>query len=480
MAAGNRANDGEQKKGDYELGDLELVPSRRASVPQPSAPLPANDQRAAPARTGGVPRNLTLADDAIGPALELDLPSAPARGTKPRATHITAPATPTAKAAAPAAVTSFGRDALDDDFEQGGFAKLPAIEVEQVERRSNERVTAKESLPDETKRKELEESTRVVELAAYGSQPQGIIACARYAVHVTTRIIALHRGRKDALGELKKRADELHDAFVTMGSALMKLSADKRLEPLRSKVAKVLDEQSKVEAASTSVERTRGDNQRAVSALDEEAAQLRKKLEPYVARERDALAAQRKADEEVRRAQAMLKRVEIELRAIVDAGTNKDPGRILALNEQQEQRRGVVDALTPALMLANDELGQARRELALQRGALDALEERRKQLNNEAAAREATVEGQKKMADGALSHALRELAEGAREQKLTALVQEPSKLVSQREQAWQEANTVVNRHDRALKLYDKQAVIKGYVLMVGIFAALIALFVMRR
>lgn len=471
VAQGNRANDGEQPVSGYELGDLEIVPSRRGSIERPSLTDPANDQQRAPARTGGVPRNLTLADDSLGPALELDVPAAPVRG------GIARPQPPAPSVAKP----SFGNDSFDDDddFEQNAFATLPSIDVEPVQRHSNERVVVRESAPVDPKKREAEEAKRVVELAAFGDVPRGIVDCARYAVHVTSRIVKLHRGRNGAVSELRQCVEQYHDALETMGRALLGMASDKRLDGLRGKLARVNDEQSKAHEASSSVERTRDDNQRAVTALDEEAAALNQKLEPYRARERDALVAQRKADEEARRAQAMLKRVEIELRAVMESETQKNPARILALNEQQEQRKGAVDALNAALLRADDELGQARRELALQRGSLDALEERRKQLGSQAAQREAAVQGQKKVADGALAEALRELAEAAREQRLAVLVPEPAALVAQREKPVQEANDTLVRFDRALTLYDRQSVIKGYALMAAILVAGIALLVLR-
>jgi hypothetical protein len=485
--AGKRANEDDGAAANYRLGDLEISPSGRHSgerpverAKPPAPPLPAN-ANAAPKRTG-TPRNLTLADgDALGPALELDLdlgsgpiPKQPLPGAARGAHNSNASAS---------VLESFGeKNALGDDFDDGGFANLPALEVEKVEPRPEARTPAREPAAPAGKPKQSPEAAEyelVRALASFGDAPRGLIASVRYAVHVTRRLITLRGERTAVQHEVQRHAQEHNAALTAMGHALMAIANKPGLEPLRSKVARVHDERAKVEKAGVDVERTRGDNQRAAAALEQEADALREKLEPFLVCEKQAADAQRRADEEVRRAQAMQRRAEIELRALSEASDTPDPKRLEALELQLTQRRGVVAALLETLNQANEALGQARRELALSRGSLDVVEDRRKKLMAAVRAREAEVEGQKRAADGALEATLRELAEAARQQKLEGLVQSSADAARQTETELNKIGTQMVRFDRALTLYDRSAVIKGYGLVLAIVAGAIAVLVLR-
>jgi hypothetical protein len=500
-----RANDNDPKAKGYELGDLEIMPSRRSSGAHPAVPPPSPAAQASTPQTKAAPRgvrNLTLADGDFGPALELDMgttPSAAAprasaaerRAQPPRAPSPSGQRMPAVSAGTPsagvsvpsagassaaAALASYGTANALDDFDEG-FAKLPELEVEKVERRSGDRVVARE--PAEVAREtELNEADAVRALAAFNDAPDGLIASVQYALHVAGRLFSLRKERALALEQQRKAAEEHKAALVALGHALMKQAADKRMEPLRSKVAHVHDERAKVERADQGVERTREGNERALSLMRSEAEHLKEELEPYVAAEKEALGAQRKADEEVRRAQAMQKRVEIELRALETAAT-ADEAKSDALHAQLEQREQAVTNLTAALGLANEALGKARRDLALKRGALDVNEEKQKRLEAESRARELEAEGHKQVANGAYEAALCDLSETARKQKLDALAAGEAAKVKASETALEAAALVVLRFDRALKLYDRKATIRGFAMIAGVIALAVVALVLR-
>ncbi len=493
-----RANDNDPKPKGYDLGDLEIVPTRRSSAQQAAvvaptaepAPRAATGSAATPAPRRGMPRNLTLADGDIGPALELDTgagaPAAlrvstpdrraePPRAPSPGAPRV-APAATAAKASAASVMASFGDSSALDDFDEG-FAELPQLEVEKVERRSGDRVVTKEPV-DEALENERKEAEAVAALARFQPTPDGVLASVKYAVHVTSRLLALRKERAAALVAQQKRSDEHKEALVALGQALMTKAGDKRMEPLRSKIAHVHDERTKLDRADQGVEKTREGNQRALSLLQSEAEHLKEELAPYMAAEQEALAVQRKADEEVRRAQAMQKRVEIELRAL-ESAANVDEKRIDALNTQLEQRVAAVQMLSSGLALATEGLGKARRDLAMKRGALDVNEAKQKQLEAENRSREQEAEGHKQAAHGAFEAALCELSDSARKLKLDALAAEQASKVRAAESALESAGITVLRFDRALKLYDRKAALRGYALMAGALALAIAALVLR-
>jgi hypothetical protein len=510
------ANDNDPKPRGYELGDLEIVPTRRSSgahVPvTPAKPAAAAAKAptppASPAKPANrVPRNLTLADGELGPALELDMgpsqvaqarvaaPAAERRAQPPRAPTPPAgiPRAPTPPAGIPrgalaasapsagatsaaAALANFGNASALDDFDEG-FAQLPQLDVEQVERRSGDRVATREPVAD-TRENELNEADAIQALARFNDPPLGLIASIPYAFHVAGRVFSLRKERALALEQQRLRADEHKAALVALGQALLTSATDKRMEPLRSKVAHVHDERAKVERADQGVERTREGNQRALNLLRSEAEHLKEELQPYVAAEQAALTVQRKADEEVRRAQAMQKRVEIELRAL-EAAAAVDEARIDALNSQLEQRQTAVQALAAPLAQATEELGKARRDLALKRGALDVNEEKQKRMEAESRARELEAEGHKHAANGAFEAALCELAEAARKLKLDALAPSNAAGVKTSESALEAAGFVVVRFDSALKLYDRKAVLRGFAMTAGIIALAVVALILR-
>ena len=497
MAASKQANDNGGRQGSYELGDLEIVSNGRPSGER-LVERAAGAEQPNPARPAA-PRTLTLDED-TGPALELDVaplpsrrPAGPQTGAAPRRGSTQAPARPAppgargasavgqslepcAGGAAADAPSSLG-DSLQDDFDEGRFANLPAIEVETVAARSAERVVVHESAPEDPRVAERKEAQRVAALADYGEVPRSLLACVGYAARVASRVLKLRSERAAVRLDVQQRAEAHHTALVKMGAQLMALG-DRRLEPLRSQVARVLDERGKVDQAGQSVAQLRSESQRALKPLLAKIGEQEQKLAPFQEAERAALAVQRKADEEVRRAQALHKRVEIELRALSEASTS-DPAREAALTAQLAQRSAAVAELLSALARANDALGRSRRELALELGGITVLQEQQRQLESAARAREAEAEGQRKAADGAYALSLRELAEAARTQKLSALVQELELEVQGREAALQEAGETLVRFDRALVLYDRTSVIKGASLLAALVIAALAILITR-
>lgn len=490
MAQGKRADEDEPKGKGYEIGDLEVVRSGRVSGERPAVQLPPQAPGPPPpprahAPSKGTPRNLTLADGDLGPALELDLGSSVSLPRASLAQPPTAPRTSTSATALPpvhvsqpaaAVMASFGDGSALDDFDQGGFARLPSLDVEAVERRSAERVVAREPTPESPSSalaKEREEREAIEGLADFGPTPRSWLSSVSYAARVAQRVWKLRRARGLAQEALRVCLTEHHAAMVAMGRALLLKAAEPRIEPLRAKITRVNEEQAKVDHADQGVSRTREGNDRAMALLRSEAEHLKEQLAPYLAAEQQAAQTQRKADEEVRRAQAMQKRVEIELRAL-ETATAADPARVDALSAQLEQRREVVTTLGANLAQATEALGKTRRDLALSRGALDANEEKQKRLEAESRARENEAEGHKQVAHGAYEVALSELAEAAKKQQLGALAAEPEAHTKNTEREVEQAGAAVVRFDRALALYDRQAVIRGAILFGAVVAGAIA------
>jgi hypothetical protein len=407
---------------------------------------PENQQGAATKIAGGGQVAALDVDPAeAGLALELDLDRGPVKqGTpatqEPGASHL-----------------SFGDRGLGDGF--GDERTGPLLELAEVAPVSPGGVTGgRAEGKDEAKRS----AAAVVELAGYGDLPDGPIGAVRYAVHVARRVMVLRKEREKAKLDAVGLEADLNAAFVDMGKELMTLQTDPVLAPLRSKIAAVIEAQTKVSSADQSMAKTREQNQLALAELDEEAARIRVSLEPYLQAEQAALDAHKKAEDELKRAQVQQRRVEIELRALTEAKSVQDPARAADLSAALEQRKQVVMQASAVVQQKAGALGQARRELALQKGALDSVEDRKRRILDDASKKEAEVEKQAKDAEGTHATALRSLAENARELEL-AQKHAPERLewVVEIEQAVADAHLVVKRYDKALTLYDRPTVVRG-------------------
>jgi hypothetical protein len=482
VAQGNRANDNGPSAASYQLGELEIVRTGRASGEQPAV-RPAAPPPGAPARGAkdasaarGIPHDLSFGDGDAGPALELDLEtgSSLAHATAPRVAPPAAPTRPQPHAA----LASFGDSALDDDFDQDGFAALPALDVEATTARSATQVQKGEVAPEASVAGEREAFAALLSLADFGPAPQSLLASAPYALRVAKRLLALRGQRSQAVAQLRARHIEHDAALVAVGSALLHMAQDPRLEPLRAELTRVQEESAKLQQADQGVSHTREGNARALAVLRSEAEHLKEQLAPYFAAEASALAAQRKVEEGVRRAQAMQKRAEIELRALESATGDVDPARLEALSLQLTQRRTALEELAPGLAQASEALGKARRDLALARGGLDANEEKQRRMEAEARTREAEAEGQKQAAHGAYERVLRELAEAAKQRQLSMLVPAPAAHAANTAESVDQASEALTRLERALVLYDRAALVRGVCVLCAVLAALVAALVL--
>jgi hypothetical protein len=422
----------------------------------------------------GLGREAFESDEAAaGPSLELDIDVSALRGQKKPATAAGAKAAPGAAKPAAAAAKAAPPPGLDMSVGKeigDGFGEPedgPALELEEVDRSRGDRVVLKGQSP-EAKAEAAKEEQLANELAAYGDDPETIGECVKYAIHVVRRLMALKREREKCSKDASGLEADHNTALVEMGQALMTMGADPKLTPLRSRVAAVHDANAKVTSADQTMSKTKEANLQAVQQMERQANELRAGLAPFVAAEQSADHAHKLAEEEVKRAQAHVKRVEIELRSLSDAKAPGDAAKLEELKAQLEQRRLAVQDQQRLAEGAAQALGQARRDLAMRRGTLDSLEEKKKQLIEEAKKREAAVEEHAKEAEGTQSAALRALAAAAIEQKLQDLVEDRYLWVKEVEEALSEARKVVKRYDRALTLYDRSSVIKGFSIMGGL------------
>jgi hypothetical protein len=449
MSAFRPSPDEEQKS--YELGDLELAPRRprpshqELSQVDPEDPLaaltraPSNDfelddlQRGhaivQPRPSGvlpGVPMMDGEFDDAIGgPELELDTQAekaAPVRASIPRPVD----------------------DALSSQRPSGRAARSG---------------------------RPLDEERRARELADYGVAEGGIDP-ARYVIHVGLRMFALWRARQPIEQRAGELADAYEDALKELGRALLDDPAVRAHEGLAERVLLVGTRQGELAKAQADTAALLERDAGAAGELAQKASELKAALSPFEQAERDAEAQRAKAEAALKRHKAKLQRADIELRALAKASVPPPAERVQGIGEERAQQERELDGLQKALDEATAALGRARRELALRRGSLDELERKQRQQENATRAHVRGHEANVARAEHALSAVLIGLAEaadalglahGAREQVLTLRASE---------KALDDSVDQLAMYDRALRIYDREAVTTGAAMWLGLCAAL--------
>lgn len=320
----------------------------------------------------------------------------------------------------------------------------------------------------------LDEERRARELADYGLAEGGIDP-ARYIIHVGLRMFALWRAR----GPIEQRASELatayEEALKELGRALLADQAVLSHEGLAERVLLVRTRQGELEKAQAdsraAIEREAG----AAEQLGREAEQLKAELAPYLAAEQQAEAVRAKADAAVKRQRAKLQRAEIELRALSKASIPPPAERVQAIEGERTSQQKELDGLDVQLNEANAALGRARRELALRQGSLSELERRLRQQENASRAQVRGHEASVARAEHALSSVLVALAEAADAVGLAQAAHDQVLTLRESERNLDEVVDLLARYDRALHVYDREAVYRGAAMWLGVVLALVLL-----
>jgi hypothetical protein len=453
----------------YELGDLELAPmparpvvhhgdeldeELTTVVPEIRTALPENDMGLAFSR-GNQAHELRESDGdhgfgepaLDGPSLELDLPHDHA----PRAQSSLAPEQPSVARA------SFPRGSLSPSQPTEGNGSGPP---------QSSRSPLSGSPEDD------ERAAR--KLAGYGEARTGLDA-ARYLLHVGLRMFSLYRERHDVEADASTLAAKYDEALLDLGRALLDDPAVRAHEGLRDRVLLVLTKQGELEASEQATQQARAHEDDALHELTKKRGALETELEPFLSADKRAEAAHRKVEAELKRKRARLQRAEIELRALTRASVPPPPDRIEAIEAERQAQEAELVALAAELVDAGAALERARRELSLRRGGLDAVEREQAQRQSESRARARGHEEQVARAEHALSAALCALAEAA---DGFGLAHSAAAQVAGLRASEVALDAVVDRlaqYDRALTLYDRDAVVRGAAIWVGMIAVVILL-----
>lgn len=414
---------------------------------------------------------------------ELDIPGVGARPPRPAQPRPEVPK-PLAAGASEQDVDSFGARDLGGDFGDSMFGGA-ALELDEsasprpVAQPKSVRSTSQapaappvrvhqqnaavgSSVPRDTNANVL---TALQELGDFGDPPTGWVSSGRYAIHVGLRLLALRKERKRVVAALTAAESAHRAALESLGETLLAHGAAGN-PALKAFVDGVQGARDQVSQADNTLSQARAEARAAIAELDQRREALLQELAPYEEAERAAQGVVRKAEEDLKRGQAWVKRVEIESRALSEAAT-PNPAKLAELEKQLEERESAVEAFEAALVAVQAKLSEAQRELSVKRSAVDALDGQRRALESGALAKESAIGKQTHAAGEAYRTALRGLAEAARERGLAVgPASQAAERVEETANGLDEARVSLDHHDRARTLYDHAGLRKGTALLI--------------
>ena len=433
----------------YELGDLELAPARSPPQAEVRFPKPRNEEHdelptlstftpSLPANDfdlafdhGSLPSDPEHGDDLAatlaGPAIELEL-DVPQPTTSAR---------PEEAGRRPSAPQGSGRP--------GSVSSKPEHDLQREAR----------------------------ELAGYGETPDGFIASARYLLRVAQRTWSLRRERRATEAEAGERAVVYERALDALGRALLNDAEVCAHDGLRAHVAEVEAKQRALAEVEATTRDARSREESALKALHEARAKLESELAPFLDEEQRASALHTKLETELKRKQAQLQRAEIELRALSKASIPPPPERVEGITVERQRREAELAEVSARHAEATAALGRARRDLALRRGGLDALERQHEERMAKARALHGRLDADVSMAERALRIALCALAEAADRLEVPHTAADEIAEVRAAESALDAIVEQLTRYDRALSLYDRDALVRGALLYFALAMALV-------
>lgn len=447
-------------------------PASGPRAPAPAAPAPAAPGPADPADYFG---SGMFEADAGGDSLELGTPggsAAPSPG---------------------GAQDYFGAGTFDDDddfdtFEHGASLDIadgiPGGGVAGVQIASGESwPTGRTPEPDAIRIDEVE-----VRLTAdYGDAPSGYVTAPMYALRVFQRRRVLEPALRDARQEQEKAEAQRDEILADVVRSLRStLEADDRMRQLLTPIAQL---EQVIEERSAGLAGTNAEYDQRVQQLQSQEQQIRAQVD--VKRKQEAELAAKVAEHEqvFRKADAMHKRIHIEIRAIQQAVQQRQQQGGAGATPAETQRLAELQANVPTAKAEADQkkaeldavqrpLDAVRKELGTLDGQLRSLDAQRRQLDEafqkQMGVRSEALESARKELRDALAEAARGLlatrggiaVDDATLDRIRTADQEVARRATNTEKFF-----------RAVDLYDREAVKRGYVAAGGIVGLLVLLIV---
>ncbi len=319
------------------------------------------------------------------------------------------------------------------------------------------------------------EAQELRDLAGFGDTPGGYVSCARYALHVAVRLFVLRKEVKRVQQHAQNATAQYHAALASLGQALVAHEKTPPYQKFAGLFSAIYTAESQVHRVDQSLAQAQAETAVRVSALEQKRALFEADMAPLLEKEREAERAHKETSEQLRRAQGLEKRVEIELRALSEATVEVDANKLKALQEKLAERRQAVAAVLVDTENAQAHLGRMQRDCAQKRREIQGTDDEKRKLEGAARAQASAIGKEASATTQAHQDALRALAEAALGADLVEQHLPQTKSVAEARILCEEAKLSLDRYERARKLYHRKSVIKGAVLwgvliVLGVFA----------
>ncbi len=342
----------------------------------------------------------------------------------------------------------------------------PTLDVERVESPPGEEASI-EQAPDRIH--------RAAKLADYGLPDDGALGATLYATRVLVRRVSLHLTRRRLERALASARAAMTEALLPLGKSLCARQDDRSLNELAPMFEAVEAARRDARDKDTAREQLRVSSASVQKELDDSRSQSETAASRIRAQETELAAQEAQLRTQLKRAQAMVQRSDIEARALQTAATPADPNKLQAILKQREERAAEAQALEAKLSALMSELGQARRSLASARGVMSDLEGKRR----EQEARHMKVDRKHAKhaakAHSVLDSALVDVASLALDKDLVDLSTPEGMAVAHARTRVEELQHQVDDHVAADTVYDTDAYGLGVKVLGGVAVSVLAL-----
>lgn len=314
---------------------------------------------------------------------------------------------------------------------------------------------------------------RAAKLADFGLPDDGPLGATLYTAHVLVRRVTLQLARRRLEAALQKAREALDDALLPLGKALCAQQDDRTLSDLAPLFEEVETARRAARDKDTAREQVRASSASVQRELDDSRNQSETTASRIRAQEADLAAQETQLRTQLKRAQALVQRCDIELRAIQTAVTPPDPAKLDAIVKQRQQRQTEAQTLNDKLTALLGELGETRRSLASARGVMSDLEGKR--LAQEARHQKVDRKHAKHTAKAhdVLDDAMTNLASVALEKDLVDLSSAEGLAVAQARSSVESLQHEVDDHIAADSAYDTDAYALGIKVLGAIGVSLL-------
>lgn len=328
---------------------------------------------------------------------------------------------------------------------------------------------------------EREPPSEIAVIARYGEVPKGLVACAFYAVRVGLRRMELSNTVARLVSERARAAAEADRALITLGQVLYQQRHDPRLAVLAPELERVMTADQTIGERNAAHQDARWEVVDELATLDQVVADTGATIEPIREHETNLQRYLEQLQDNSKRTQARMQRVEIQIRALHAAeDMTEDPELLPTLEAERRVRDQEVRALAAQIAQVRQALGEARRELAAHLGTLEALHEDRQGRQRTLQQRDDIHKSYGGEAIDAMTYSLRLLAHAALNQGLFMLAESETRRAETAVQRLKDRDRDETLHQAALISYDIISFRKGvFALSAAFVLTLVALRLVR-